>query len=495
MEKEDKTKSEANPVLTELATTQDGRDITRPYMQRLEDFRDEIIVQKGNGSLKVFKEVLRDDQVKSTFEQRVKAVVSQSLVVAPGGEEARDKEAADHLRMQLEQIKFDKTVQKMLYGNFYGYAVAEILWKIEDSKVCIDKIKVRDRCRFRFDKERRLRLLTMSNQFDGELLPDRKFWTYAAGADHDDEPYGMGLAHWLYWPVFFKRGGLRLWLKFLDKFAGPTKVGRYHPGATKGERNKLLGALRALEVDSGVAIPENMQIDLLEAKRSGSSDYDKIYERMDKAIAKVVLSQTMTTDDGSSLSQAEVHEGVRDDVAEGDGDLICGSFMESVALWLTDWNYPGAAIPKVSFMDEDEEDLNQAAERDVKLKGLGYELTEEAFVEKYGEGYQRVEAGNNDTNEPGNDNPGNDDTGDFAEEDPDAIDQLTETAVAQTIKHLQKELLGPVLELAEASESYDDFVGKLETIIPEGDTGLIDLMSQTFFMSRAAGLTGLDEND
>ena len=80
--------------------------------------------------------------------------------------------------------------------------------------IIIDKIKVRDRQRFGFDGFGNLRLKTFA-QPDGELLPDRKFWNFSTGADHDDEPYGLGLAHWLYWPVFFKRAGIQYWMIFL----------------------------------------------------------------------------------------------------------------------------------------------------------------------------------------------------------------------------------------------------------------------------------------
>jgi hypothetical protein len=47
---------------------------------------------------------------------------------------------------------------------------------------------------------------------------------------------------------------------------------------------------------------------------------------MDECIAKVVLSQTMTTQDGSSLSQAQVHAGVKLEVVKSDADLLSDSF-------------------------------------------------------------------------------------------------------------------------------------------------------------------------
>jgi hypothetical protein len=54
-------------------------------------------------------------------------------------------------------------------------------------------------------------------------MPERKFWTFSAGAATDDEPYGLGLGHFLYWPVFFKRNDIKFWLIFLEKFAAPNR--------------------------------------------------------------------------------------------------------------------------------------------------------------------------------------------------------------------------------------------------------------------------------
>jgi phage gp29-like protein len=58
-------------------------------------------------------------------------------------------------------------------------------------------------------------------------------------------------------------------------------------------------------------VPEGMMVELIEASRSGTADYSGFADHLDSAIAKVILSQTMTTDNGSSRSQAEVHSGVK----------------------------------------------------------------------------------------------------------------------------------------------------------------------------------------
>ncbi|MEM5445877.1 phage portal protein family protein, partial [Serratia marcescens] len=102
----------------------------------------------------------------------------------------------------------DRITRLMHYGVFYGYAVAELIYGVRDNLLWFDEVKVRDRRRFRFSPTGELRLLTPQNMTTGEACPAPYFWSFATGADHDDEPYGMGLAHWLYWPTFFKRNDI-----------------------------------------------------------------------------------------------------------------------------------------------------------------------------------------------------------------------------------------------------------------------------------------------
>ena len=350
------------PVFGEVAAATGGRDITRPYVGPLLIPQDTVLQDLGQDWAR-YEELLRDDQVKSCFQQRRLAVVSREWEVVPGGERRADRKAADFLREVLERIDWDGVTDKMLYGLFYGFAVAECLWARDGAYVTLDRIKVRKQRRFRFAPDGWLRLLTVSNPM-GEPVPARKFWWFSTGADNDDEPYGLGLAHHVYWPVFFKRHGIRFWMVFLEKFGMPTAKGSYPSGATEEEKRRLLEALAAIQTDSAVIVPESMQVDLIEAARRGTVDYNALCDRMDAAIAKVILSQTMTTDPGSSRAQAQVHMEVRDEVVKADADLVCQSFNQTVARWITEWNFPGAAVPQVWRKVEPEQDMKTLAERD-----------------------------------------------------------------------------------------------------------------------------------
>jgi phage gp29-like protein len=334
--------------------------------------------------------VASDTQVKACFEQRRSAVTSREWVVEPASDRRADRKAADFGREQLKRVGWDRVTDRMLWGVFYGFSPAELIWQVQDGKLGWEAIKVRNRRRFRFDVSGELRLLTPQNMLQGEPAKPPYFWHIATGADNDDEPYGLGLAHWCYWPVLFKRHGIGFWLTFLEKFGMPTGVGKFPANASDAEIMKLLGAIRAIRTDSGVAIPQGMEIDLLEAARSGAADYEALHDKMDEAIAKAILGQTMTTDNGSSQAQADVHMEVRQDIVKADADLICESFNEGPMRWLTMFNFDGADPPRVYRVVEEPDDLDALADRDTKVKALGFKPSLDYVKQQYGDHWEPV---------------------------------------------------------------------------------------------------------
>jgi phage gp29-like protein len=348
---------------------------------------DTVLAQRGR-DYKIYREVLRDDQCKSCFQQRRDAVIAAEWNVEPASKSAKDQAAADFIREQVAALEWDRITDRMLYGLWYGHAVGECLWQTDGRFIRLHDIRVRDRGRFAYDSQRRLYLIRLGKY---ELMPERKFWIFSAGADHDDEPYGLGLAHYAYWPVFFKRNDIKFWLVFLEKWASPTVMGKGPAGILENttKRDEILAQLRAFASDTAILVPDGIEVELLEAARSGASTYKDMTEAMDAALAKIILSQTMTTDDGSSRSQAQVHEGVRDLVVKSDADMVCSSFSRQVVAWLTEWNFPGAAPPRVWRNVTPPEDLNQRAERDTKIYGLGFEPTADYITEVYGDGWRK----------------------------------------------------------------------------------------------------------
>lgn len=377
----------SSPTLgQEIATSGDGRDITRPFVGPLLVPADRVLKARGAGDLLIYEQVLSDPQVKACFEQRRSAVTSCEWQVEAASDRPIDKHAADFIEKQIRKIGFDNVTSMMLYSVFYGYAAAEIIYELDDGLIGWKAIRVRNRRRFRFKADGELRMLTVHNQLEGEPCPAPYFWHIATGADHDDEPYGIGLGHWCYWPALFKRNGIAFWLTFLEKFASPTALGKYPSAGTDATGvSKLLAALSAIRTDSAVAIPEGMTVELLEAARSGTADYKVLHDTMDETISKAILGQTMTTDNGSSKSQAEVHMDVRQDIVKADADLICESLNLGPIRWLTMFNFAGAEPPRVFRVVEEPEDAGKLAERDKKVMDMGYKPGLDYIRETYGD--------------------------------------------------------------------------------------------------------------
>ncbi|MGD9599915.1 MAG: DUF935 domain-containing protein [Steroidobacteraceae bacterium] len=485
------------PNLGEIAAPEDPRAPVRPRIggqvapfTTLLQASDTLLQTKGGiENLKVYRELLRDDQVASAWMQRRLSLTSCDTIVEPGADDAASQEAAATLEAELKEIGWDDITDKMLFAAFYGWGVAEVLWRPNGNRVSFAAIKVRDRARFRFDIDRNLYLWTRAGGW--QLMPDRKFWTVTTGADNHDEPYGLGLAHSLYWPVFFKRNDVKFWLMFLEKFGMPTAVAKLPAGQMNDPQQiqKAIEMLQQIATDAGVVVPDNVVVELLEAARTGTADYGGLHDAMNAAISKIVVGQTMTMDNGSSRAQGEVHERVAQKIVEADSDLLSESFNAGPVKWWTAWNFPGATPPKVYRLTEPAEDLNARAERDGKIKGLGFSPTEDYIKETYGDGWEKSQAPAvnpltglpNAPGLPTAQDPGDADPEQFAERPELAAlaalraarrgDQqsLVDAAALFASQHETQmaRRVGALLDAAEFAEDYDTFRTRLDELLAE----------------------------
>lgn len=439
----------------------------------VEDIRvpGDTILAKHGGDLGVYEKLRSDWQVQSAFQQRRTAVVKCEYYVEPGGEDAPSVAAAEDLKAQLDSINFDRACYKSLTAIFDGYSVTECLFRRDGTKIVLADLRVRKARRFRFDRDGGLRLVTRSNRV-GTLMPPTKFWVFRAGADDDDEPYGLGLGHHLYWPIWLKRNAIRHWALFVEEMARGRFVASHPAGIKKTDMAAIDGMLERLTHGGSARISDNVKVDLIEALRNSGGDYKIFAQYFDSAISKVILSQTMTTDDGSSLSQAQVHNDVKEDVIKSDADLQCESFNNGPVRWLTAWNHPSATAPKVWRNCTPEEDQLKLAERDTKIAGLGFDPSEEYIQDNYGPGWRRK----------GPATPATTTSTDFAEGDPDDDWRPIITPTVDAID-----------SLAERCQSAEEFRDRLGEIVARDDqAALVESLAQTMFAGRVAGRVGAD---
>jgi phage gp29-like protein len=352
----------------------------------------------GGKGIKLYDELERDGRTGAMLDKRKEAVTEREWSVDPASQDAGDIEVAEFITQVLDDLKFDQLTDDALDATLKGYSVLELMWEVRESyadrwrNVLIPKLYIaRDQSRFVFDTDRRLRLLTLEKPMDGEELPDRKFVVHVFKGK-DGVPYGRGLGSKLFWPVFFKRQGMSFWLTFLDKFGSPTALGKYPSGADVGQQKKLLEVLRAISREAGVAIPDGMEVELLEAARAGEGGYERLLRYCDEEISLIILGETLTSSVGSqggSRALGDVHKQILTARAKSDADNLSYTLNESLIKWIVEYNFSGRTPPTLWRSFDEPEDLDKLADRDKKLSEIGYSPTEQRIREVYGEGYER----------------------------------------------------------------------------------------------------------
>lgn len=324
-------------------------DITIPFFSNVLQPTDDTLIKRGGGKgLALYDEVERDTHAGSVLQKRKATLVGREWEVKASGESPIDMEAADFVDEQLKRLSFDRMCEDLLDATLKGFAISEVVWERMGNRIQPRKIVSHDQRRFVFDLDWRPRLLTLANMHEGIELPDRKFMCHRFGVKGNN-PYGLGLGSSLFWPVLFKREGVAFWLTFLDKFAGPTVVGKTPYGLPDNEQIKLLNTLKKLVQNSAVTIPMGVDIDLLEASRSGTVSYEDWCRYWDGQMSIRVLGETLTTDVGKSGSRAlgETHHDILEFLVDADADLLSTTFHETLFQWMVDYNFPGAKVPHV----------------------------------------------------------------------------------------------------------------------------------------------------
>lgn len=475
----------------QIATT--AVDITANYMNFILVSRDEVLTRRGGGQgLKIYQDLMRDPHVRSVMGKRRLAVVAREWSVEAASDAEQDQKAAALVKEAYERIAFDRATLGLLGCLLNGFAVAEVVWETAElpglggTWLVPAAIKTKNARRFVFDRDGNLRLLTPAAPSEGEALPARKFLVSRYGEEETEDPYGLGLGNALFWPVFFKRQGIAYWNVFAEKFAQPTPVGEYDQGTSEAEQQKLLSFLSGIASQSAITVPKGTAVRYLEATRSGSIDcYERLVEFMNGEISKAVLGQTLTTQMGANGSRAasETHKDVQDELTDADCDLL-SEVIYQLSSWIVELNLPGARPPQLWREKPDQEDLNTKAERDGKVKSLGFRPSLDYIKRTYGDEWEEAAP-------PAP--PPQPDAAFAAPTEGDAIDGLVEELLADW-----RPVLGPtidqILKAADDATSADDFIQRLSGIALDGGmTELVDALAKGTFAAAVAGRTGAAE--
>ncbi len=382
-------KAKKKPITDQIATVQN--DITQNYIGKILLNPDPILSGEAKAQgIKTFEDMLYEARVFSEMQKRKLAVIGKEWSIVPASDSPGDQKIADFIEEVFKNFSHDTSRQTLLSGIVTGFKPGEVMWDYSEGDIWIKEIKGVSPRRFVFDLQGKLRLLTWNNMIEGEEIPERKFIVFTNPSDNGS-PYGDGIGRALYWPIWFKKNGVKFWAVFLDKFGQPTPWGKYPPGTNKEMQDKLLDSLKAMQTDQAIITPDNMAVELLEAARASSVDsYDKWEKFWNDAISFIILGQTATTEGTpGKLGSEEARSDVREDIIKADADLLCECENNQLVKWVADYNFPGPAdrkkYPKIWIRTEPEKDLKPLAERDrILIKEIGLPTPVSYLRDTYG---------------------------------------------------------------------------------------------------------------
>jgi hypothetical protein len=111
--------------------------------------------------------------------------------------------------------------------------------------------------------------------------------------------------------------------------------------------------------------------------------FENYVKYFDEQMAKLVLGSTMTMDDGSSRSQAEVHERSTEALFDSDAMMVLNMLnYDFYEVGVKMYNLPQGG--RWSYVENAGTKQAQQVELDLKLKELGVMFTDEELRAKYG---------------------------------------------------------------------------------------------------------------
>jgi phage gp29-like protein len=327
-------------------------------------------------------------QYGSTLSTRKRAVSRLEIRVKPAGDEQADLDEAELVREVVHGAAFKAVFIDMLDAIGKSYSAVEIIWDTDTKPWKPMAFKYRDPRFFEFDRHDPEKLMLLNDHGVEELWPN--CWIVHRAKAKSGLTIRGGLARQVAWLYIFQSFNIKDWAAFAEAYGMPMRVGKFDQGASETDKAVLLEAVHSIASDFAAIIPESMAIEFIKAEITGSTDlYERRADWLDRQCSKVVLGQTGTTDssEGSGYAQAKVHDGVRDDIADADGEQVAATLNGQLVPPLIDFNFPRRdrrGYPEIIIGQPDDEDIGAMIDNVQKLVPLGLEVSMAEIQAKIG---------------------------------------------------------------------------------------------------------------
>ena len=355
---------------------------------------DDLIAELSDG-IAVYRTMMRDPYVKSAVKQKKDAILGLNWHVNPADDSPVAETVAqfvDHAFLHV-QGGLEANLRPLLESVNDGYSVSELNWTILARGRFVGRIGLKnvkgkppENIEFRCDEFNNITKIRSSVLGKGEDLDPAKFVHMTHDALYND-PHGRSDLRAAYRAFIIKDTLLRFWAIYLQKFGQPTVVGKYPRGASQNEKKALKLAIKSIQEDTGITVPEDLILEFLETSGSTRGEYQAAVDVCNKEILISVLGAYLQSSEGTTTgarNMGMVHKDTTFLFIDALRRALEEVVNSQIISRLVDLNFIVAEYPRFSFNVEPDEDLEKKMLIVEKAVNLGADVPTWWFHETFG---------------------------------------------------------------------------------------------------------------
>jgi hypothetical protein len=348
----------------------------------------DVIMANGDLHYQDLANLEHDGHISSCTQQRKSTTLAHRIRIRPGeGASGLDSEKALLLcRRMLDNFgqNTQDLISQILDARLMGMQPFELNWYWDEEVKGLITERPQDTMQewFRYTPNGELRFRPKPWVFDTEPVPPFKI-LMARNQATMRNPYGKKLYSACYWPSTFKRGGMKFFAEYTEKFGMPIFNVEAPAGTNVDQLQEFVRELIAMARQGVVVTKGNfkVQMDDMKTKFQTTDMYDKFMASMDRECSKAILGQTLTSDEGGSRAQADVHKQILETLWKSDDTFAAGVLTDLFDL-VTYANFGRSVIGPVAIVGESM-GLDRI-DRDSKLRDLlGVNFTDTYIMDHY----------------------------------------------------------------------------------------------------------------
>ncbi len=345
---------------------------------------DDLITNVSDG-IAIYRKMMSDPFVKTAFLQKINAILALAWHVDPAADTPQDHYVASFVEHNFREIEghFGQVVRDILQGVRDGFSVAEINYRILDGlpyggKYGLKNVKGKkpENIAFKTDEFNNVTAIVSTVAGARKELDPWKFVHFAHlpafWEPHGNSDFRAAYRAWKIKDVVFRFLAL-----YLQKYGMPTAIGKYPPGATPEQKDKLLDILKNIQQDSAVTIPDILSVDFLKDGGSSRGEFSAAIDQLNKEILVGITGAYLQSSEGT-------HTGARNMGLVHQDTLflfiVCllkdltDTINDQIIRRLVDLNFLVSEYPALVFETEADEESLQRAQTVAAYHQMGVEI-------------------------------------------------------------------------------------------------------------------------